>query len=121
MRPKSENKTETFWPSVTGDGDAGLFGGLKLLFTRAPSSAAPDGFAAQAIEATFSAAVRKMRGSASTGDECPGGIAADQATFFCGENSAGKGLSSATPLPFGQRFWGQSAAESARHRNVTVA
>ena len=51
-----------------------------------------------------------MRSSVNTGEECPGGRAVFQTTFFAGPNSSGRLLVSAIPEPFGPRNWGQSSA-----------
>src|SRR5918992_3458471 len=60
--------------------------------------------------AILSKAVTKIRSRVSTGDECPGGRAVFQTTFFSGPNSSGRPVDTETPLPFGPRNCTQSSA-----------
>src|SRR5438105_3254844 len=58
-----------------------------------------------------------MRSPKMTGEEWPDGSRVFQITFFSGPNSTGSLVASETPLAFGPRNWGQSAATQIAAQN----
>src|SRR5436853_6786305 len=62
-----------------------------------------------------------MRSPKITGEEWPEGSLTFQTTFFSGPNSTGSFVASETPLAFGPRNWGQSAALPAVANHASAA
>src|ERR1700722_16449669 len=105
-----------FFPSVAGDGDAGLlrlsifservFGASRRhrIFPVSRSSDIVNNFSP-------SKAVRKIRSPTKIGDECPGGSATRQRIFLSRPNSTGSPCASFTPDPLGPRNRSQSLAK----------
>src|SRR5215813_8917851 len=114
MRPKSMKNAYTFSPSVTGLGDAGLFGFIKWSFRFRGTS-----FRHRSLPVRLSIAivnsllpsnpVMKTFSRPSTGEECPAGVATFQMTFLFGPNSAGRFDVLETPVPLGPRNWDHSS------------
>src|ERR1700722_8431553 len=113
-----------FFPSVAGDGDAGLlrlsifservFGASRRhrIFPVSRSSDIVNNFSP-------SNAVRKIRSPTRIGDECPGGSATRQRIFLSSPNSTGSPCASFTPDPFGPRNRSQSLAIRATQTRKT--
>src|SRR5580704_7582379 len=105
-----------FFPSVAGEGDAGLFR-LSIFSERALGASRRhrilpvDRSSENVNSLSPSNAVRKIRSPTRIGEECPGGSATRHRIFLSTPNSTGSPVASFTPDPFGPRNRSQSLAK----------
>lgn len=108
INPSSLKNANTFFPSLTGLGDAPSLA-LYICICRARTTSRRQMIfpvlrsRAKVLSLSPSVAVMNTRSTVTTGDDRANGSAVLQTRFLFGPNSAGNVTPSATPVPFGPR------------------